>query len=81
MEDYTTAQCRDYVITGDTQYHEDEMKIWGAMYNLNEKQWIVYDTEPSCPDYQALVEMGLDLRPIQISAEAKLLDSQLLGVH
>tara|TARA_R110000803_G_scaffold162194_1_gene225830 strand:+ start:30111 stop:30380 length:270 start_codon:yes stop_codon:yes gene_type:complete len=81
MDDYAVIFYKDYVIQGETFFYLDELEAWGARINPGMQSWVLTCTNPTCSDYQAIQEMGLDLLPMQISGESKLLRMQLKSAN
>jgi len=77
LDDQIPDDVRDYIVAGPTQDHKRDLEDWGADWDRKEMRWILKNTSPSCPDYQALEDLGLMLLPIQESIEEKTLQEQL----
>jgi len=77
MDDFLPNNFRDFVIKGDIDFHREEMKQWGAIWSQEFKVWIIQDTNEMSPDYQAIVELGLNLMPIQENIREKMVITQL----
>jgi len=78
-DDYCATEFKDYIIQGDTGLHGDEMRVWGAQWRQKDRVWILLNTNEMCPDYQAMIELGMDLLPIQERPTEKMVINQLIN--
>jgi hypothetical protein len=65
------------VIDGETHLYKEELEDWGARLCIKSFRWILKHSNENCSDYQAILDLGLSLLPIQESTEEKLLSEQL----
>lgn len=75
--DHCPHGTRDYVIDGETHLYKEELEGWGARLCVKSYRWILKHTNEDCSDYQAIMDLGLSLLPIQESTEEKLLSDQI----
>ncbi len=65
LNDYFAIEHRDYVIDGDFKFYREEIINWGGEWNNGLKAYTLSYTNELCPDYQAIIDMGLDLLSLQ----------------
>tara|TARA_Y100000310_G_scaffold243676_1_gene248227 strand:- start:9157 stop:9417 length:261 start_codon:yes stop_codon:yes gene_type:complete len=77
QSDHCPHGTRDFVVDGETHLFKEELEDWGARLCVKSFQWILKHSNENCSDYQAIMDLGLSLLPIQESTEEKLLSDQL----